>query len=268
MKLKAACCQMMVKESKQENLSAAEKMVEAAAKNGAELIVLPEMFQCPYENDAFIKYAERDGGKTTSFISDLANKNSCILVGGSIAEQENANIYNTSYIFSQNGNQIGKHRKLHLFDINIDGGIFFRESDTLTCGDSITVVDTVYGKMGVAICFDLRFPEQFISMAELGAKIIVIPAAFNTTTGPQHWSTLLKARALDSQSYIIACSPARNHFASYHAYGHSCIISPMGKLITEAGEASEIIYSEIDLDEVDKARAQLPVLSSRRKDLY
>lgn len=268
MRLKIACCQMLVKDDKQENLLTAEKMVEAAAKNGADLMVLPEMFQCPYESDSFAKYAEQDNGVTASLLSSLARKNSSFIFGGSIPEQDNDNIYNTSYIFDQKGNLLGKHRKLHLFDINIDDGISFRESDTLTKGDNITIVETVYGKVGVAICFDIRFPELFVSMAERGTGIMVVPAAFNTHTGPRHWHTLLKARALDSQSFIVACSPARNLSASYHAYGHSCVVSPMGEVISEAEEVPTIIYANIDLDEIDKARTQLPVLSSRRRALY
>ncbi|MEG0662965.1 MAG: nitrilase-related carbon-nitrogen hydrolase, partial [Anaerovoracaceae bacterium] len=139
---------------------------------------------------------------------------------------------------------------------------------TLTPGNAATVVDTKYGKIGVAICYDVRFPELSRRMALDGAKVIILPAAFNMTTGPAHWSLSMRARALDNQVYFAANAPARDENGPYVAYGHSMIVSPWGEVLMEADEKEDIIYSEIDTDYVDSIRDQLPLLKHRREELY
>ena len=163
---------------------------------------------------------------------------------------------------------IGKHRKVHLFDIDVKGGIRFMESDTLTAGSEMTILDTEFGKIGVAICYDVRFPEWFRKMALAGARLIVLPAAFNMTTGPAHWDLTMRARALDNQVYFAANSPARDETGPYVAYGNSCIASPWGDFIAHADEKECILYGDIDLDYEDSVREQLPLLKHRRPELY
>ncbi|NLK71849.1 MAG: carbon-nitrogen hydrolase family protein [Clostridiales bacterium] len=259
---------MLVTDNKNENLYKAEKMIRQAAKEGSELIVLPEMFNCPYENDFFPVFAEKFPGKSTQVLSDLAKELKIYIIGGSIPEFDNGKIFNTSYVFDREGVLIGKHRKIHLFDIDIENGISFKESDTLSKGDKVTVVDTEYCKIGIAICYDMRFPELMRLMVQQGAEMIIIPAAFNMTTGPAHWDLTLRARALDNQVYFAAVSPARNLQASYHAYGHSALADPWGKIIAQGNEKEDIIYGEVDLDHIKKIRNQLPLLKHRRSDLY
>lgn len=268
MGFKIAICQMMVSEDKEKNVEKAESMIREAAEKGAKVVVLPEMFNCPYENKYFPLYAETYPGKTTERLSLLTSEMEIYLVAGSIPEQEGDIIYNTSFIFGPKGKLIGRHRKMHLFDIDVEGKIRFKESDTLGYGEDITVVDTDFGKMGVAICYDMRFPELMRLMALEGAEVIIVPAAFNMTTGPAHWDITIKARALDNQVYFVAASPARNMEASYHAYGHSSIVSPWGDVIAQANAQETILYGEIDLELVKKVRRELPLLQHRRTTLY
>lgn len=268
MKFKIALCQMAGSFDKKESMNTAEKFVTEAAKSGAQIVSLPEMWNCPYANEYFRPYAEPEDGETVKFLSRLAEENNIYLVGGSIPEIENDKVYNTSFIFDRKGSLIGKHRKAHLFDIDVKGGIRFMESDTLTAGNTATVVETEYCKVGVAICYDVRFPELTRKMALEGAKLVILPAAFNMTTGPVHWEMSMKARALDNQVYFAANGPARSEDGPYTAYGHSMIVSPWGDVISSTKEKEDIIYGEVDTEYVDDIRQQLPLLKHRREELY
>jgi predicted amidohydrolase len=268
-KISAAICQMKVIADKDKNLQKAGEMIQASAAKGADLVVLPEIFNGPYDSQLFASFAETFPGKTTEFIANCARQNQVHIVGGSIAEKgEEGKIFNTCYTFNKEGALIGKHRKIHLFDIDVPGKIKFQESATLSPGDSITVIDFQDIRLGVMICYDVRFAELARAMALEGAKIIVIPAAFNTTTGPVHWETTMRSRAIDNQLFVIAASPARNPEASYQAWGHSMVVNPWGTIISEADRDEEIIFAELDLSEVDKVREELPLLKHRRLDIY
>lgn len=274
MKFKVGCCQMggsmaadMI-ENKKETRAKAEKMIRDAAAAGCDFVCLPEMWNTPYSNDFFREYSEPENGETVEFMAGLARELGIYLIGGSISEIEDDKVYNTSFVFDREGNVIGKHRKTHLFDIDVEGGIRFMESDTLTQGESATLFDTEFGKMGLAICFDVRFPELFRKMTLEGAQMIFLPAAFNMTTGPVHWSLSMKMRALDNQVFFAAISPARNMEGVYQAYGHSMVVDPWADIIAEAGAGEEIIIAEIDLDRVESIRNQLPLLKARRPELY
>lgn len=265
---KLALCQINGSFDKKESMAKAEKFIREAAAEGAQVISLPEMWNCPYSNDYFREYAETEDGPTVGFMSALAKELGVYLIGGSIPELDDDKVYNTSFSFDKDGNIIGRHRKVHLFDIDVKGGIRFMESDTLTAGEEMTVLDTEFGKIGVAICYDVRFPEWHRKMALAGAKLIVLPAAFNMTTGPVHWDLTMRARALDNQVYFAANSPARDENGVYVAYGNSCIADPWGKFIAHADEKECILYGEIDFDHVDDIRQQLPLLKHRREELY
>lgn len=267
-KIKIALCQMNVIDNKEENLKKASSMINKACKN-ADFIVLPEMFNCPYSNDKFIEYGEVENDSyTLNQISSLAKSNKTYILAGSIPEKENEKLYNTSYLFNKKGDIIAKHRKMHLFDIDVKDKITFKESDVLTAGDEFTTAETEFGKIGIGICYDIRFPELARIMVEDGALILFYPGAFNMTTGPAHWELLFKSRALDNQVYCVGVAPALNRDASYHSFGHSIITNPWGEIIAEAGEKEEIIYGEIDLDEIKKIREELPLLKNKREDLY
>jgi predicted amidohydrolase len=259
---------MNVIDDKTTNINTADSFIKEAVKAGTDIIVLPEMWNCPYSNDYFKKYAEVEGGKTYEFLSKMADTLNVYIVGGSIPEIENDKIYNTSYIFDRNGKMIGKHRKIHLFDIDIKDGIKFMESETLTAGEKATVVETEFGKIGVGICFDVRFPELFRKMTLEGAKLIILPGAFNMTTGPAHWELTIRARALDNQVYFAACSPARSMNGHYIAFGNSCVSNPWGEFCAKTDANESIAYADIDFSYVDAIREQLPLLKARKVDAY
>lgn len=259
---------MLVKENKEENLKKAEDLIREAKKNNAEVIALPEMFICPYDNEFFWKYAEEEGSRTYNFISKLAKELKIYIIAGSIPEKKDGRIYNTSFVFDKNGECIAKHQKIHLFDIDIKNQIRFIESEILSPGKDITVFDTEFGKMGIAICYDMRFPELIRLMAIKGAKLIFVPAAFNLTTGPVHWKLTAKSRALDNQIYFAAISGARNMQSNYKAYGHSLVVNPWADVITELDEKEAIGYAVIDFDYVEDIKEQLPLMKHRRTDLY
>ncbi|WP_295591582.1 carbon-nitrogen hydrolase family protein [uncultured Methanobrevibacter sp.] len=268
-KIKLSLCQMNVIDNKEENIKTASLMIDESVSKNADFIVLPEMFNCPYSNDKFIEYGEEEKSSyTLNKISLLAKKNNIYILAGSIPEKENGKLYNTSYLFDKAGNIIAKHRKMHLFDIDVKGKITFKESDVLTAGDSFTIAETDFGKIGIGICYDIRFPELARVMVENGALILFYPGAFNMTTGPAHWELLFRSRALDNQVFCVGVAPALNKDASYHSFGHSIIASPWGEIIAEASEKENLILCEIDLDEIKKVREELPLLKNKREDLY
>lgn len=266
--MKIGIVQMPVTDDKDENLSYAARCINECAKKGAEMVILPEMFVCPYTNTHFPVYAEEKGDKTWRALSEAAHNNSVLLVGGSVPEKDNGRIYNTSFIFSSSGGQIARHRKIHLFDIDIRGGQCFRESDVFSAGDSITVFEMNGIKIGVCICFDMRFPELSRIMTLKGAQLIIAPAAFNMTTGPAHWELLFRQRAVDNQLYTIGAAPARNENGPYVSYGNSIVVSPWGDVVCRASEKPVNIVIDIDLESINDIRSQLPLLSARRTDLY
>ena len=157
---------------------------------------------------------------------------------------------------------------MHLFDIDVKDQITFKESDVLTAGNEFTVVETDFCKIGMGICYDVRFPQLAQINVEKGAEILVYPGAFNMTTGPAHWELLFRSRALDNQVYCVGVAPALNKEASYHSFGHSIITNPWGEVIAEAGTEEEIIFGEIDLNEIKRVREELPLLKNKREDLY
>lgn len=266
--MRVALIQMAVTDNKEKNIETACGKIREAALQGIDIAVLPEMFCCPYENSCFRIYGEAQDGSAQIALSALAAELGIYIVGGSIPELADGNVYNTSYVYDRKGCQIAKHRKIHLFDIDVAGGQRFMESDTLTPGNSITTFDTEYGVMGVCICFDMRFEELARCMCLRGTKVIFVPAAFNMTTGPAHWELLHRQRAVDNQCFTVAVAPARNESASYVSYGNSIAVEPFGKIICRADAEETILYANLDLDRICEVRQQLPILSARRIDLY
>lgn len=268
-KFKLAVCQMEVTRDKKENISKALSFIGKAVENGAETVVLPEMFNCPYENKSFRQYSEpTENSETIEALSKAAAKHSVYIFGGSIPELADGDVFNTSFVFDRQGHIIGRHRKVHLFDIDVPGKITFKESDVLSRGNEVTIVQTDLCTFGVAICYDIRFPELFWLMIEKGAEVVVIPAAFNMVTGPAHWELLIRCRALDNQVYVAAAAPARCETASYVSYGNSMIVGPWGEVIARADEKEAIIFAQIDLGRKLEIHDELPVLKQRRADLY
>ena len=268
-KIKIAAIQMPTVADKMENVRTVKTYLEKIKDENPDFVILPEMFCCPYQTENFPIYAEKEGGPVWQQLSGYAKQYGIYLIGGSMPEKDaEGNVYNTSYIFDREGKQIGKHRKVHLFDIDIKGGQTFKESDTLTAGDSDTVFDTEFGKIGVMLCFDIRFPELSRMMVNDGAKVIFVPAAFNMTTGPAHWELSFRTRALDNQIYMVGCAPARDVSAGYISWGHSIVTDPWGRVTGMLDENEGILLAELDMDYEEQVREELPLLKSRRKDIY
>ena len=224
---KVAAIQMPTVPDKMENLRAAERYLERLAAQKPDFVLLPEMFCCPYQTQNFPVYAEEEGGPAWEMMAGLAKTYGIYLIAGSMPERDaQGKIFNTSYVFDRQGRQIGKHRKAHLFDIDVKGGQQFKESDTLTPGNSDTVFDTEFGKMGVCICYDIRFPEMLRMTVNDGARMVFVPAAFNMTTGPAHWEISFRVRALDNQIYMLGCAPVRDPSTGYTSWGHSILTDP------------------------------------------
>ena len=267
-KIKIAAIQMSTVADKMENVRTVKAYLEKIKDENPDFVILPEMFCCPYQTENFPIYAEKEGGPVWQQLSGYAKQYGIYLIGGSMPEKDaEGNVYNTSYIFDREGKQIGKHRKVHLFDIDVKGGQTFKESDTLTAGDSDTVFDTEFGKIGVMLCFDIRFPELSRMMVNDGAKVIFVPAAFNMTTGPAHWELSFRTRALDNQIYMVGCAPARDVSAGYISWGHSIVTDPWGRVIDMLDEKKGILLAELDMDYEEQVREELPLLKSRRKDI-
>lgn len=276
--LKIALIQIKAGPSKVDNLRHVSSFIDQAvarAPSKLDLVMLPECFNSPYAVDKFREYAENiPNGQTTGFLTDLAKQHGIYIVGGSIPELDDAdnNVYNTSLTIDPKGNIIAKHRKTHLFDIDIPGGITFKESETLTGGDKGTVFKLgSFGNVGLGICYDIRFPELAMAASRQpnNAFAMFYPGAFNTTTGPLHWHLLARARAVDNEMFTVLCSPARDVGGDgYQAYGHSLVVDPFGKIVAEAGEGEEILYAELDKELLPKARSSIPVHFQRRFDVY
>ncbi len=267
--MRLALIQMAARTRKEDSLETAVYFIKEAKKSGADVVVLPEMFNCPYSTANFPKYAEPEGGICWQRMSDAASENSVWLVAGSMPETDRkGHIFNTCYAFDRNGVQAAKHRKMHLFDISVEGGQHFKESETLSPGNTIDVFETEFCKIGLEICYDIRFTELSRLTALNGAELIIVPAAFNMTTGPAHWELTFRARALDNQVYFAGCSQARQTDAEYVSYGNSIITSPWGEVAARMDEKEGMIIHDIDLSHVKSIREQLPILKQRRTDIY
>lgn len=267
-KFRLALIQFSATVNKQDNLKNAVRLIGVAAKQGAQLLALPECCNSPYGNTFFGEYAEEIPGQSTEVFSAAAAENKVYLVAGSIPERGGNKLYNTTTVFSPEGSLIAKHRKVHLFDIDVPGKITFQESKTLSPGNQLTTFQTPFCKVGLGICYDLRFAEMAQIYAAKGCDLLLYPGAFNMTTGPAHWELLLRGRAIDNQLYVAGIAPARDTSASYVSWGHSSVVNPWGEVISKADEKDQIIYADIDLDYIREVRTMIPVPVQRRQDIY
>ena len=287
--LTVAVIQLACGADKAANLSHARKKVLEAASKGAKLVVLPECFNSPYGCSYFPTYAEPLGNPSTNLppaskdespsyfaLSAAAKDAGVYLVGGSVPElvisRETGDnkYYNTLLFFGPDGSLLAYHRKLHLFDIDIPGGITFRESDVLSAGSKITVANMPeYGNVMLGICYDVRFPEPaMLAARKQKCFALIYPGAFNMTTGPMHWELLGRARAVDNQTYVVMCSPARDMGAEYHAWGHSFVADPAAKVLSRSEEGEEMLVVEMRPEEIMKLRRGIPNEIQRRFEVY
>ena len=280
--LRVAVVQMLVGGDKAANLARCAGLLERACDGGAQLVVLPEVWNSPYAVDQFRAHAEPiaepgsggSDGPSVALLRRVARDRGVHIVGGSVPELgADGRVYNTAPVVAPDGSVVAKHRKVHLFDIDVPGRIRFFESETLAAGDEATVAPLPAalggGALGVAICYDMRFAELAISMRAKGATVLVYPGAFNTVTGPPHYQLLARARALDAQAYVVAASPARNPESDYQAYGYSVVVDPWGAPVASVdGHHEDVIFADLDLAKVDEMRASMRLLDQRRPDCY
>ncbi|MFC4409969.1 carbon-nitrogen hydrolase family protein [Chungangia koreensis] len=268
--MKVAVVQMNTKSNKEENLQKAEGFIRQAADNGATLVSLPEYFNYMGEEAGKLANAEEiANGQTVELLSDLAKQNEIYIHAGSMIEKHSEQkSYNTSLVIAPNGKIIGKYHKIHLFDIAINGVSSYMESNSIEGGDSSEMVELPFGKAGMAICYDLRFPELFRKYALEGCNILFLPAAFTQYTGMLHWETLLRARAIENQCYVIAAGQIGSHLPGKVCYGNSMIIDPWGTVVARAPEKEGVIYAELEEERVKSARESIPCLTHRKPQYY
>ncbi len=266
-KIKIAVLQVKTELEWEKTMDKVHSMLTEAKSSGADIAVLPEMFSCPYDGRYFRTFAAMGHEKTVERLSQWAAELRLIVVGGSVPEADAGKLYNSCFVFNENGEQIARHRKVHLFDVDLPG-MRFKESNNFTPGNEITTFETRFGTMGCAVCFDLRFPELFRAMAVRGAKVVFLPAQFNMTTGPKHWEMSLRMRAVDNEMFVVGAAAARYEGFSYECWGHSAVVDPFGMVVSDCDEKEQILYADIDLDRVEQVRQELPTFLKLRRDVY
>jgi nitrilase len=251
------------------NLLEAEKLIAEAAKAGAKLVALPENFAIMGMNEFDkVKVGEHDGtGPIQDFLSNVAKKYGVWVVGGTIPIfGDNPNkVRAACLVINDQGQRVARYDKVHLFDVSVpDSGEEYRESDSIEAGIDSCVVDTPFGKLGIAVCYDLRFPEFFRPNTRRDLDIIVIPSAFTAKTGAAHWEVLLRARAIENLSYVIAPNQGGFHKNGRQTYGHSMIVDPWGVVLDCYKTGAGFVSGDIDKLRLEKTRASFPVLEHRR----
>lgn len=266
MKFLAAAVQMLASPDKEANLQEAEAKVREAALRGAKVVALPEVFNWRGDKGEERARAEPLLGPTAERLARLARELGIYLLAGSFLEEipGSPKAYNTSLFFDPRGDPIARYRKIHLFDVDIERGVSTRESDTRAPGGEVVVARTEFCPMGLTICYDLRFPELYRALAAQGAELVFVPSAFTALTGEAHWETLLRARAIENQVYIVAPDQVGKNPKSFATYGNSMIVDPWGRVVARASDLPAVIVAEIDLDYLQKVRGELPALAHRR----
>ena len=271
---KIAAIQMASGTNVSANLIEVSRQILSAAQAGAKLIVLPEYFAIMGLQDADqVKVAEDDGtGPIQDFLSEQAKKNNVWLISGTIPlkldnEQTSSEekIYAACLVYNDLGERVSRYDKIHLFDVHIEASSeTYKESETIEAGNQAIVVDTPFGKIGLAICYDLRFPELFRQLAVQGAEIIVLPAAFTAITGKAHWEVLLRARAIENLCYMVAAAQGGYHVNGRETHGDSMIVDPWGSILDHLPQGSGYVIADVDLENVKSIRKNFPALQHRK----
>lgn len=267
MTFKAACIQLSSTDNIADNLAVTEKMIREAAANGAELIVTPEN-TCHILTPSIEKLktaVAQDLHPAIQQFSKLALELGVWILIGSVAIKiSNDKLANRSLLFSPEGSLFAHYDKIHLFDVHLPTGEVHRESDLIAPGEDLVLANTSLAKIGMAICYDVRFPQLFRALAKKGAQILTIPSAFTVPTGVAHWEVLLRARAIENGCYVIAAAQTGQHHGGRKTYGHSLIVAPWGEVLADGGDGVGIIYADIDLEKVELARKAIPALQHDR----
>ena len=267
--MRAAAVQLNSTDDKQRNLRAAERLVRAAAADGAELIALPEKWNLLGAGETLRAGAEELDGPTITAARSWARELGVNLVAGSIAERvpDRDKLANTSVLIGPDGEIEATYRKIHMFDVDV-GGVAYRESDHEEPGAEIVVADAGGVAIGMSVCYDLRFPELYRILAVRGARVIVVPSAFTLHTGKDHWEVLLRARAIENGAFVVAPNQVGEAPPHYHSHGRSAIVDPWGVLLATAPDGQAFVAAELDFELQDRIRRALPALANRRPEAY
>jgi deaminated glutathione amidase len=271
--MRAAAVQLNSTDDKQANVAQADRLTRAAAADGADLVVLPEKFNLLGSHEAFRAGAETMDGPSVTWARETASELGIDLVAGSFVEQREGHdkLANTSVHVGPDGEVRAVYRKIHMFDVTVEGREY-RESESQEAGDEIVTSEVAGVGVGLTVCYDVRFPELYRILALRGARVLLVPAAFTRPTGAAHWDTLLRARAIENQAFVVAAGQVGTSPPEYESFGASQIVDPWGDVLTRAPDASDpepcFVAADLDLDRQDEVRASLPSLANRVPSAY
>ena len=265
--LRVACVQNTAGRDIQANVDAVCAQIDEAVNGGARLVALPEtvgLIEPVNEQIPAATYSEADDIGLAAFRARARQHGIWLLVGSQLI-RENDKIHNRSFLLDEQGEIRARYDKLHMFDIELRNGEAYRESDAIAPGDRAVVVETPLGRIGLSVCYDLRFGALYRALAHGGAEIITIPAAFTQTTGEAHWHILVRARAIETGAYVIAPNQCGHHADKRYSYGHSLIVDPWGEVLADGGAEPGVVFADIDLEKVARVRRRIPVLDNERE---
>jgi deaminated glutathione amidase len=267
--VRAAAVQLNSTEHKERNLGTADRLTRAAAAAGATLVVLPEKFNVLGTHDDYVAGAETIDGPTIGWARDVARELGIDLVAGSIVERREGHdkLSNTSVHVGPDGEVKGIYRKIHMFDVVVEG-VEYRESESEEPGDDLTLTDAGGVAVGMTVCYDLRFPELYRILAVRGARVLTLPAAFTKVTGQAHWEILVRARAIENQAFVVAADQIGATSDGKESFGGSMIVDPWGEVLARAADEETFIAADLDLERQDEVRRQLPSLANRVPSAY
>lgn len=262
----AAAVQMTSTPDLSHNLTQAEALIQQAVERGASLVTLPENFSFLGPEREKLNQVKRIAATTEEFLVKTAQRFGITLLGGGFPVPASAGkVYNVAALIGPHGEELGRYRKIHLFDVDLPDGITYRESDSVLPGDTIHLVRTEkLGALGLSVCYDLRFPELYRALALQGADVLLIPSAFTAYTGKDHWRVLLQARAIENTCYVVAPAQVGTHYSRRHTYGHALVIDPWGNVMADAGDMPGVAVAQIDPKRLAQVRQQLPALQHQR----
>ncbi len=269
--LRVALVQINSRHDKAANIRRAEELIDEAAATGARVIAMPEYVNYLGPRDGHEEAAETVPGPITERFAAKAREHGVYILGGSIHERSGTpgKYYNTSVLLDPNGEIIAKYRKIHLFDIDLTGNVSANESETILPGDEIVTAEIDGHTVGLSICYDLRFPELYRLLALRGAEVLFVPAAFTMFTGKDHWHTLLKARAIENQAFVVAPGQMGAHEPNdSRCYGHSLAVDPWGTVLADSPDKEGVVTADLDFEYLAKLRKQLPSLANRQPNAY
>ncbi|MEU4162663.1 carbon-nitrogen hydrolase family protein [Actinoplanes sp. NPDC026670] len=263
--MRVAVCQLNSREDRAHNLTVARALLERAAAGGAEFAVLPEYVDF-LGRSADAPKPEPIDGEFAGFFATAARELGLWVHAGSFHETgpDADRTYNTTLVFSPEGERAAIYRKIHLYDVEIAGRVSYQESRTVAPGESTVVAEIGGVPTGLSICYDLRFPELYRRLAIAGARILVVPAAFMLHTGRDHWEVLLRARAIENQCYVLAAGQIGDHEPGRTCFGRSMIVDPWGTVIAQAPDTAGVTFADLDLDRLETIRTEVPSLANRR----